>query len=99
MSHLVDASDIERLVGAKRHPTDHLARAITNVEMVYILHSQACKDSGIDLRDCAYSIALDRGIEHPLPWSEWRRAPDRPVRVEIYAGWLVPARSEQDPDS
>ena len=44
----------------------------------------------VEFRDCAFSISLDRGIEHHVPWSGWRRVLDRPVRVEVFRGWLVP---------
>lgn len=84
MSDLVPASDIERIVGADRHPTDHLGRAVSAEQTVYVLHSQACLDSGVDLRDCAYSVALDRGIDTRV-WVQ-----DRPVRLAIFDGELMP---------
>lgn len=90
MSELVDSDSIEAIVGAKRHLTDHLARADSETEMVYILHSQECKDRYTDLRECPFSIALDRGIKHPTPWSTWRQTQDQPVRVEVVNGYLVP---------
>lgn len=62
MSDLVPTADIERIVGIERHQTAHYARAVSAEETVYILHSHDCKNSGIDLRECRYSIALDRGI-------------------------------------
>lgn len=90
MTEIVPASDIERIVGVNRHPTIHYARAVSAREMVYILHSHACLASGIDLRDCEFSIALDRGIDHPEPRTRWRRVLDRPVRVQVIYGWLLP---------
>jgi hypothetical protein len=63
MSELVPAEEIEQIVGARRHPHQHLGRADSSTETLYILHSQKCKDSGIDLRDCEWSKALDRGID------------------------------------
>jgi hypothetical protein len=33
-----------------------------NEQTVYILHSRECLTSGIDLRDCRFSLALDRQI-------------------------------------
>lgn len=56
---LADVDTIETKVGAKRHPTEHLARIINAEAIFYILHSQDCKDSGIDLRECEYSLAYD----------------------------------------
>jgi hypothetical protein len=53
--------------------------------MVYILHSQACFNLGDDLRDCSYSMALDRGINV----SEWIQDVPLPVRVSA-SGRLVP---------
>ena len=90
MSDLVDPDRIEEIVGSKRHPTDHIARADSAAQTVYILHSQECRDSTPDLRMCPFSIALDRGIEHYIPWSGWRRVQDQPVRVEVFREWLVP---------
>ena len=77
MTDLVPAEDIERIVGAKRHPSRHLARAVSAEQRVYILHSQKCLDSGIDLRACPYALALDNGIR----LSEWHE--DEAFYVEI----------------
>lgn len=89
MSEIVPAAEIERIVGAKRHATEHLGRAIEAEQTIYILHSQECKDSGIDLRDCDYSLALDAGINE----ANWvsARAEGCPVRLMVHAGRLVPS--------
>ncbi|ACC42321.1 hypothetical protein MMAR_3910 [Mycobacterium marinum M] len=86
MSNLVPAEDIERIVGASRHSTMHIGRAISSEQTVYILHSHECKDSGIDLRECELSLALDRGIERP----SWAGYEDRPVALGIIHERLVP---------
>lgn len=83
MSNLVPAEDIETIVGAPRHPTRHLAKAVSAEKKVYILHSQRCLDSGIDLRDCPYSLAIDEGID-PDDWPE-----DKPVHVWFYGDDLL----------
>jgi hypothetical protein len=83
MSDLVPADRIERIVGASRHPTDHIGRAVSSERTVYILHSRECRDSGIDLRECPYSLALDRGIG----LSGWKE--DVATRLEIIDGRLV----------
>jgi hypothetical protein len=62
MTDLVDAKEIERIVGVKRHPTEHWGRACVSRWAFFILHSEACRDSGIDLRFCPFSRALDN---HP----------------------------------
>lgn len=62
MTDLVDSSQIESLVKAKRHATEHIGRASSEDLKVYILHPHACLESGIDLRECLYSLALDRGV-------------------------------------
>jgi hypothetical protein len=90
MTNLVPADQIERLVGARRHPLAHLGRAVSAEQTVYILHSHACKDSGIDLRACDYSRALDRGID-PIDWQHHHL--DRVVTLQHAHGWLMP-----DPD-
>lgn len=90
MSDLVDAADIEKIVGAKRHPAVHIGRAVTAEQTVYILHSAECRDSGRDLRECPYSIALDKGIESFYPWTAWYHHHDRTTRLGIRRGYLVP---------
>lgn len=79
MTDLVPATDIERIVGAQRHATLHLGRAVSDEQTVYILHSQQCLDSGIDLRACEYSLALDNGIEP----DDWDGREDLAVVLEI----------------
>lgn len=86
MSNLVPTSRIEDLVGATRHPTAHLGRAVSSVEYVYILHSAQCVESGVDLRQCEYSRALDEGIR----MDEWLLSLDTPVVLGTWAGRLIP---------
>lgn len=87
MTDLVDPVEIETIVGIKRHPARHYARAVSAEQVVYILHSQHCRDSGRDLRECPYSLALDRGI-HEKHWSGHE---DEAVRVTINrSGRLIP---------
>lgn len=91
MSDLASPDEIEGIVGHRRHDEHHYARAVSSEQMVYVLHSRRCVGSTPDLRDCPYSVALDRGIDHHVPWSRWRHVEDQAVRVEIVDGWLVPA--------
>lgn len=86
MSDLVDASQIERIVGVKRHRQAHYGRAVSAEQTVYILHSQRCLDSGIDLRDCRFSRALDQGIRP----SSWEGHEDVPVGLGVWQDRLVP---------
>lgn len=89
MSYLVPADEIERIVGIERHPTRHYARAVSAEQVVYILHSQRCKDSGWDLRGCLFSQALDNGIDE----HDWSDMEDQPVRVSINSRHrLIPAQ-------
>ncbi len=90
MSDLVPGSEIERIVGIERHATEHYGRAVSAEGVVYILHSQQCKDSGVDLRECPFSVALDLGIEDAPPWTGWRRVQDQAVRLDIARGYLMP---------
>lgn len=89
MVELVHPTVIEGIVGVKRHATEHRGRAITTEMTVYILHSQECKDSGIDLRECEYSHALAKGIYEVPDW-EWMS--DKPVTLSILnnSGVLYP---------
>ena len=86
MADLVPAEQIEAIVGASRHAAQHLGRAVSSEQVVYVLHSQRCLDSGIDLRDCEWSKALDVGIDP----ADWRDFEDRPVALAIIKGRLFP---------
>ncbi len=88
MSDLVDPAKIEAIVGASRHPHLHLGRAVSSERTVYILHSEACINSGRDLRDCSWSWALDAGIDAE-DWDGWE---DRAVvlaKKRDGNGWLL----------
>jgi len=92
MSILEDPKHIENIVGALRHATEHLARAVSAEEHLYILHSTECVQTGIDLRECPYSVALDLGIDKVL----WRFEQDRVVVLTICSdkGDLLPGLAE-----
>jgi hypothetical protein len=92
MSALVDPTEIERVVGANRHATEHLGRAVSSKQTVYILHSRECLDSGIDLRDCDYSLALDDGID----LDDWWDNEDCAVVLGVDSGRLVPLSAAGD---
>lgn len=77
MSELVSADEIETIVGAERHESLHLGRAVSAEQVVYLLHPHDCLNSFEDLRDCPYSRALDRGID-PDGWVE-----DAPVMLGL----------------
>jgi hypothetical protein len=79
MTALVSPSRIEEIVGVKRHRQVHYGRAVSTEQTMYILHSQRCLDSGIDLRECRFSVALDRGIELKV----WDDLQDRPVVLRV----------------
>lgn len=86
MTQLVNSSEIEKIVGVQRHPTEHYARADSSKKTVYILHSKKCVDSDIDLRDCPFSLILDRGINE----KDWDGRLDQPVIAGSSKGRLVP---------
>jgi hypothetical protein len=86
MSDIVPTDEVEDIVGAERHEWTHLGRAVSEQQRVYVLHSKGCIDTGIDLRDCAYSKALDEGIELG-EWEDWE---DQPVWLWISDGRLLP---------
>jgi hypothetical protein len=90
VSKLVDSSRIEKIVGVERHDSLHYAKAVSAEQTVYILHSRQCLLTGVDLRRCAFSRALDRGIDVER-WPE-----DRPVPVVIERARLVPSREPRD---
>lgn len=89
MSELVPADRIEAIVGIPRHPSEHWGRAVSAEQTMYVLHSAACLASGVDLRVCRFSIALDNGID----LGDWDGREDQPVQLTIDAGGrLIPAQ-------
>lgn len=92
VSDLVDLEEIEGIVGVKRDPTLHWGRADSTSRTVFVLHSQECRDSGADLRECSFSLALDRGITEDFgTWLAWSYQQDRPVGLEVCPrGFLRP---------
>lgn len=82
MTNLVPTDEIERIVGIERHQTAHYGRAASDDQTVYILHSRDCKNSGVDLRQCRYSKALDRGILT----TQWTGYEDQPVLLWFDGG-------------
>lgn len=86
---LVPPGEIERIVGVRRHHKAHFGRAVSADRTVYILHSRECRGSGTDLRDCRFSVALDKGIV-PARWSGFE---DAPVILGVHEGLLVPLKT------
>lgn len=86
MSDPVPPEEIERLVGATRRRTKHLAVAKSKTGTVYILHSADCITKHEDLTQCTYSLVLDRGIE----FDDWLGYEDQAVEISIYRGRLIP---------
>jgi hypothetical protein len=95
VSRIESADSIEAKVGAKRHATEHRGRAVTVTERVYVLHSAECMASGIDLRRCEFSKALDLGIDLGV----WAGHMDVPVVLGIAfaVGDLYPMRDVRFP--
>lgn len=91
MTQIESAETIEATVGAKRHTVDHIGRAVSAEQRVYILHSERCRERYSDLRQCPYSRALDRGID----LKRWEGFEDQPVKlwISVYEHRLVPERA------
>lgn len=87
MTEHVSPDEIEEKVGRARHPRAHYGRAVSREQRFYILHSQICKEDTPDLRDCAFSVALDTGLD----LSVWEDLQDRPVLLQVREGRVVPA--------
>lgn len=85
---VVPADKIEGIVGRRRHPVNHYARAASAEQTVYVLHSRECLLTTPDLRDCPHSLALGRGIDLD-DWIE-----DVPLRVSVSGGRLLPAPAQ-----
>lgn len=62
MTDLVPSDEIEIIVGTDRDEFVHYGIADFESRRVFILHSWACLDRAIDLRDCEFSLALGEGI-------------------------------------
>jgi hypothetical protein len=92
MTDLVPAEDIERIVGTGRRQDVHYGRAVSSERTVYVRHSKECLGSGIDLRECGFSVALDRGIN----MEAWLDRQDVPVALGIWAGRLIPLRGTDE---
>lgn len=88
MTNLVPHEDVPRIVGRPRHPTLHFGLADPESELLYILHSVECFESGRDLRECPFSLALDQGA----PMDVWESYENQPVELAITecCGNLVP---------
>lgn len=99
MSELVPADQIEQIVGARRHRKAHLGRAVSGEQTVYILHSHLCRDSGIDLRQCRFSRALDRGISVGADATAWSGHEDRLVLLGVWHDRLIPVKDLDDGDA
>jgi hypothetical protein len=94
MTGLVPPEGIERIVGIARHRDLHYGRAVSCEQTVYILHPKSCLASGIDLRDCDFSAALDRGID----LGAWSGYEDSPVQLIVLPnGELVPRQRLDNP--
>jgi hypothetical protein len=87
MTDLVDTTEIEGIVGARRHVLVHLGRVRGTAggpQVLYILHSHACRAREIDLRLCEYSLALDRAGDRG-PWL----LDDEVLALDVVDGDLV----------
>lgn len=81
MTGQVPGDQIEIVVGARRHPREHIIRGIPDDGFAYILHSSECRARYDDLRECPWSLALDRG----LVWLP----PDQPRYVRLRNSRLI----------
>lgn len=90
MTDRVPADRIEEIVGVSRHARAHWARAVSEEQTVYILHSTNCVEmfGNKDFEQCFFRKALTRGID----LETWKDMQDKPVHVAVYNGRLEPAR-------
>lgn len=90
MTERVPADRIEAIVGAARQLGRLIGRLIgpEGDGDLFILHSSRCRAVRGDLRECHYSLMLDR---YGVPTAWWEGMRDRPVRLGIMPGvGLVP---------
>lgn len=85
MADLVPADQIESRVGARRHPTEHIARGNTTTGALHILHPDKCVRTYFH---CPWVVASERQ-QAWLP-------PDEPVLLRLRAGKFVTAPLPKD---
>lgn len=96
MTDLVPSEDIERLVGVKRHASAHCGRVLFDQGRFVILHSRECLNTMADLRECAYSTALDVAIACGETFEQW---PVEPVVLDLsHADLIYVCRVEESDD-
>ena len=93
MSDKVDPMTIEAFVGVKRHATEHWGKAYSATDRMYVLHSEECRAAYDDLRECPYSLALDKAAAEGAMegWVTF----DEPTRLAIRNGYLVEDLTEE----
>ncbi len=92
MTDPVPANEIERIVGVSRHDTDHIGRAVSAEQRLYILHPKECLATQTDARSCEFSVALDNGIM----MSKWGEFEDRPMVLGTFEGRLIPTTNPEE---
>lgn len=83
MTVLVPSDSIEQIIGVRRDPHRHVGRAVDG--QLVIMHPQSCIDSGMDLRECIYSMGLDNGLSAD-DVAELEAAQGRPVELYVVSG-------------
>ncbi len=77
MIETVPPGEIEQRVGVRRHATQHIARAVSAEQRVYILHPVSCRQH----LTCPWSQALARhGIDAEGAWKDYQ---DLAVIVDV----------------
>ena len=93
--NVIPPEEVEDIVGAKRHPTNHIAHV--NADGWNILHSQDCFDHKDEhpLENCAFTKAA---LLTDFVSTEWAEFFDRPVIVGIPSdsGRLYPIKDYTD---
>lgn len=86
MSKKVDPSAIEKIVGAPRNRKAHFGKLMSDEDRMYIMHSHECVRDNEDLRQCKFSLAMDRN----MPEAIWNKYADKTVLLGVMEGALVP---------
>lgn len=89
MTELVNPDMIERIVGHERHDHLHIARMVEAEQKLYVLHSRECKNSTPDLRQCPFSLALDKGLD-PDIWDGITEHEINALAISVKTGQLYP---------
>lgn len=89
MTECVTWEQMQEVFGIPRLDHVHVAKAVSDEQVLYILHSQDCLDRTEDLRTCPYAEAQNQGVDE----AAWEPYLDKIVVVALMQNWTGPRPS------